>query len=77
MLKWADVLKEIMLGYDSVAKMRDAEKEAVPYMILANQLISTAFFADKDKFAELYQTNKKMTEWIVGHLDKLSMVANG
>ena len=73
LLKWTSVMKEIMYGYDSVVKMTETEKEAIPYMILANQFISTAFFADKDKYEELYKTNKKMTEWIARNLDKMSI----
>ena len=73
LLKWTSVMKEIMYGYDSVVKMTESEKEAIPYMILANQFISTAFFADKDKYEELYKTNKKMTEWIARNLDKMSI----
>lgn len=73
LLKWTSVMKEIMYGYDSVVKMTESEKEAIPYMILTNQFISTAFFADKDKYEELYKTNKKMTEWIARNLDKMSI----
>ena len=67
-------MKEIMYGYDGVVKMTDGEKKAVPFMILANQLVSTAFFAGKDKYEELYKTNKAMTEWIAGNLDKMNIV---
>lgn len=74
-LKWIDVLEDIMLGYDSVIKMNDTEKKAVPYMILANQFVSTAFFADKDKYAELYTINKKMTEWMIWNLEKISILS--
>ena len=73
LLKWTSIMKEIMYGYDSVVKMTESEKEAIPYMILANQFISTAFFADKDKYEKLYKTNKKMTEWIARNLDKMSI----
>ena len=69
--KWTTVMKEIMYGYDSVVKMVEKEKEAIPYMILANQLVSTAFFAGKDKYEHLYDTNKKMTEWIGNNLEKM------
>ena len=74
LLKWVEVLKEIMLGYDSVVRMSDQEKKAVPYMILANQFVATAFFADKDKYTELFKTNKKMTEWIVGNREKINIL---
>ena len=74
LLKWVEVLKEIMLGYDSVVRMSNQEKKAVPYMILANQFVATAFFADKDKYTELFKTNKKMTEWIVGNREKINIL---
>ena len=64
-----------MLGYDSVMKLNVAEKKAIPYMILANQFVSTAFFADKDKFSELYRTNKMMTEWIIRNLDRINIMS--
>ena len=67
-------MKEIMYGYDCVVKMTDAEKKAVPYMILANQFVSTAFFFGKDKYEELYKINRKMTEWIAKNLDKMSIL---
>jgi Ser/Thr protein kinase RdoA (MazF antagonist)/AraC-like DNA-binding protein len=70
---WVEVMKEIMYGYDSVVKMTDAEKKAIPYMILANQFVSTAFFAGKDKYVELYNINKVMTEWIGRNMDKLKI----
>lgn len=73
LLTWVEVMKEIMYGYDSVVKLTDAEKKAIPYMILANQFVSTAFFAGKDKYEELYRTNKAMTEWIGTNMDKLSI----
>ena len=73
--KWTAVMKEVMYGYDSVVKLTEKEKEAIPYMILANQLISTAFFAGKDKYEKLCVTNKKMTEWIANNLDKMSIYA--
>ena len=71
LLKWVNVMKEIMSGYDSVVKMTESEKEAIPYMILANQFISTAFFVGKDKHGDLYKTNKGITEWIARNLDKM------
>lgn len=71
--RWNAVMKEIMYGYDSVVKMTEKEKEAIPYMILANQFVSTAFFAGKDKYENQYATNKMMTEWIAGNLDKMSL----
>ena len=72
--QWINVMKEIMCGYDSVVKMTEKEKEAIPYMILANQLVSTAFFAGIDKYEILYGTNKKLTECIADNLDKMRII---
>ena len=54
-------------------RMTAEEKEAVPYMILTNQLISTAWFADKDRYRNQYETNLKMTRWIIRNFDRLKL----
>ena len=69
--RWINVMKEIMCGYDSVVKMTEEEKTAIPYIILSNQFIATAYFSGKDKYRELYETNKKMTEWIIRHFSEI------
>lgn len=71
--KWTGIMKEILCGYDSVVRMTAEEKEAVPYMILANQFISTAWFADKDRYRDLYETNLGMTRWMIRNFDKLKL----
>lgn len=71
--RWTGIMKEILYGYDSVVHMTAEEKEAVPYMILTNQLISTAWFADKEKYRNQYETNLKMTRWIIRNFDRLKL----
>ena len=61
----------MLAGYDSVVRLTEEEKLAVPYIILANQFISTAYFADKDRYKELYETNKKMTRCIIDNIEKM------
>ena len=60
-------------GYDDVVKLKEEEKKAIPYVVLSNQLIALAWFEGKDKFQELYETNKKMTEWIASMWSELSI----
>ena len=72
-MKWISVMKEMIAGYDSVVKLTDEEKQAVPYIILANQFISTAYFADKDRYEELYETNRKMTRCIIDNIEKMKI----
>lgn len=73
MMKWVNIYKNIIYGYDAVVSLTNEEKEAIPYIVLSNQLISTAWFADKEKFKELYEVNKKMTEWIMVNFEKLKV----
>ncbi len=69
--KWLEIFKNIMYGYDDVVKLTDEEKQALPYVVLSNQLLALAWFAGQEKFAEVYETNKKMTEWLVKVFDEL------
>lgn len=40
-------------------------------MILSNQLLTLAWFEGQEKFQQLYETNKQMTEWLAGVWDEL------
>ncbi|WP_051545279.1 helix-turn-helix domain-containing protein [Butyrivibrio sp. MC2021] len=73
LIKWTKVMKEIMYGYDCVVHLSEEEKEAVPYIILANQLLATSWFEGKDKFAELFEVNRKMTSWILCNFEKMQL----
>ena len=72
-MKWISIMKEMIAGYDSVVILTEEEKKAVPYIILANQFLSTAFFADKDRYEELYTTNRKMTRNIIDNFEKMKI----
>ena len=54
-----------------MAALTDEEREAVPYVILANQLVCVAWFAEQDKYAELFETNRKMTAWLMDRWEGL------
>ena len=70
--KWLEMYRNIICGYDSVAHLTDNERKAVPYVILANQLVCVAWFAGQDKYAELFKTNKRMTEWLLSKFEELN-----
>ena len=69
--KWVNIYKNIIYGYDEVVKLSDAEWKSIPYVVITNQLISTAWFSEQEKYSELYEINKKMTEWMIENFDKL------
>ena len=71
--KWVQIYKNIITGYDDVVKLTVEEKAAIPYVVLSNQLLALAWFAGQEKFAELYETNKKMTEWMIDVFEELKV----
>ena len=69
--QWTIIYKNILYGYDEVVKLSDNEWKAIPYVVITNQLISTAWFSEQEKYRELYETNKKMTEWMLHNFDDI------
>ena len=69
--KWLGIYRDIICGYDSVAHLTDDERKAIPYIILANQFVCVAWFAEQDKYAEILETNKKMTAWLIEKFEEL------
>jgi Ser/Thr protein kinase RdoA (MazF antagonist) len=70
--KWLDIFRDIICGYDSVAKLSEAEQKAIPYVILANQFVCVAWFSEQDKYREIFETNRKMTLWLIEKFEALS-----
>lgn len=68
---WLDIYGEIICGYDSVVRLTEEERKAIPYVILANQFVCVSWFAEQDKYAELLEINKKMTQWLIEKLGEL------
>ena len=74
---WLQVYRDIFRGYDSVAGLTEEERRAVPCVLLANQLVCVAWFAGESKYAELFETNKAMTLWLIERFDELkNLVTN-
>lgn len=71
--KWIDIYKNIIYGYDDVVKLTEDEKRAIPYVVLSNQLIAVAWFSNKEKYKDIYEVNKKMTEWIADRFESLAI----
>ena len=69
--QWIEIYKNIMYGYDEVVKLSDNEWKAISYVIMTNQFIATAWFSEQEKYSELYEINKKMTEWMLQNFDSM------
>ena len=72
--RWLAIYRDILCGYDSVAKLTEAERRAIPYVILANQFVCVAWFAGQEKYAEIYETNKRMTAWLIEKFEELKHI---
>jgi len=69
--KWLGIYRDIICGYDSVSHLTDDERNAIPYIILANQFVCVAWFSEQDKYAEIFETNKHMTAWLIERFEEL------
>lgn len=72
--KWLEIYRNIIWGYDSVVRLSNEEWIALPYVVMADQLVSTAWFSGQDRYAEIYETNKRMTLWLITVFDKLKLI---
>ena len=73
MKDWLDVYLNIIGGYDRVSPLSAEEKEALPYVVLCNQIISTLWFSEQEQYTDLFVINKKMTEAIMVNFDHLKI----
>lgn len=71
LVQWIEIYKNIIYGYDSVAKLSDNELKAIPYVILSNQLICCAWLSEQEKYKNIFQVNKKITKWVYENFNKL------
>ena len=71
--KWLEIYRNIIWGYDSVVKLTDEEKRALPYVVIANQLVCVAWFSRQDKYEDIFETNKRMTQWLISGFDELNI----
>ncbi len=71
--QWIEIYKNILYGYDSVVHLTKEERRVAPYVILANQLICVAWLSEQEKYKDIFETNKKMTEWLLTRLEELRL----
>ena len=70
---WLDHYHALVVGYDAAAHLTEAEREAMPYVLLANQMVCVAWFAGEEKYRDLFETNKRMTAWLLAQFEAGSL----
>ena len=71
--QWLDNYRDIICGYDSVTCLTETERLAIPYIILANQFVCVAWFSEQEKYRDVFETNRKMTLWLVDRFEDLQV----
>ncbi|MBR3795536.1 MAG: helix-turn-helix domain-containing protein [Clostridia bacterium] len=71
--RWLSIYHNILHGYDSVVRLTEPEKQAAPYVLLANQFVCVAWFATQEKYQDVFEINCKMTRAIISYMDQLRM----
>ena len=66
-----DVAQAIWQGYNAVSPLTEAEKQALPDMVIAIQMICVAAFSGTEKFAELAGINQRMLRMMLEKEEKL------
>ena len=69
--RWVDIYRNIIWGYDSVVKLTDEEKRAIPYVVMANQAVCVAWFSEQEKYADVFEANKSVTRWLLSVFEEL------
>lgn len=65
--EWLGCWKGLLAGYDPTP----AERKAAPLVLLGSQMVCVAWFAEQEKYRSLFETNKRMTQWLLEHFDEL------
>lgn len=64
---WLGCWQGLMEGYAPT----HAERKAAPLVLLGSQMVCVAWFAGQEKYQGLFETNRKMTLWLLEHFAEL------
>ena len=65
---WPLLCQSLIEGYHSVNPLTEAERRAVPTMLLGNEVLALAAFAESHKYRDVFETNRRMLEWMAGQM---------
>lgn len=69
--RWLPLYRKILKGYDDVVHLTEEEKKAVPYVVFSIQLICTAYFSGKEKYADLAKINEHILMRLIERKEEL------
>ncbi|MCH5287024.1 MAG: helix-turn-helix domain-containing protein [Christensenellaceae bacterium] len=72
---WLTVLEELVRGYDGASPLTEAERQALPDMLCAIQMISVAYFGEHEIDRELARRNRDMLRFIAARREEIAAIA--
>ena len=65
---WPVFAGAVLAGYDSVSPLTDAERAAVPTVLLGNEVLCLAAFVGSSKFKNVFDVNMRMLPYILENM---------
>ena len=65
--RWLESWKALLEGYGPA----ENERRAAPLVLLGSQFVCVAWFAGREKYRDIFETNKKMTHWLLERMGEL------
>lgn len=65
---WPVLCRSLLEGYERVSPLTEAERQAVPTVLLGNEVLCLAAFAGSSKYREVFETNRRMLDWMLDHM---------
>ena len=69
--RWLESWQALMEGYGPA----EDERRAAPLVLLGSQFVCVAWFAGQEKYRDIFESNKKMTHWLLERMGQLSASA--
>ena len=65
---WPAFAKAVLKGYDAVSPLTEEEWQAAPTLMMGNELLALAAFADSSKYRAVFETNRRMLVWMLDNM---------
>lgn len=65
---WPVFVRALLSGYDSVSPLTEAERTAMPTLMLGNEVLSIAAFVGSSKYKHIFDVNMRMLPWMMANM---------
>ena len=65
---WPVFARALLQGYDERCPLSPAEWQAASTLMLGNELLALAAFADSSRYREVFETNRQMLGWMLENM---------